>query len=212
MDLNTFVNISYYLYRVDSTNLTTEQLCVFQKQYEAYLNSHSAKQFRLGLPITMRNTPFDRHMKDWASTISELDIFYYFNLIPHATVSQIIAPFHDLPLNEIHILPSEDLNYGRFKEELWDFHLAGKQIYFHHVNEVKTFTRNTQYFQKLADKGVCVGICVNWNPSWLGTDRSKIKKLIGDLSVHHFDTCSIDIHAESYISEQQLQIELLTDL
>jgi hypothetical protein len=181
----------------------------FMEHYGNFILQHAHKKHYLGLPNTLLLNHTPMVFQEWLKSNPNVHVFYFVRLMPHQEISPLIAKIPEISQKKLHILPDSDLNYGRFKEELWDLHLAGYQIYFHHTNEVKTFAKNTELFQKLANRGVSVGVSANWSPTWLGNDIQKIQTLIQELGVHFFDTEYIKVDTDSYTKEQENQQQIL---
>lgn len=181
----------------------------FMEQYDNFRLHQPHKTHHLGLPnkIQLEDTPIV--FQEWLNSNPGVNVFHFVCLKAHQKISHTLAETPDIPQKKLHILPDTDLNYGRFKEELWDLHLEGYQVFFHHTNEVKTFAKNTELFQRLANRGVSVGISANWSPTWLGNDIQKIRGLINELGVHFFDTEFIAVGSESYTKEQENQQQIL---
>lgn len=209
MNLDNFSVADYYLLRSISDETSLAQLQQELEQYSAYASSHTSRMFHLGISISLQNPALINCITDWASKISSIQLFHFFELFPHQKISDLLENQTITPSQKIHVLPHPELNYGRFKDELWDLHIEGYQVYFHHVNEVKSFTKNLDIFQKLTNRGVIVGITACWKPSWLGNDVQKIQSLIRELSIHFFNTQNIDVESEPYLNEQTCRVKIL---
>jgi len=135
--------------------------------------------------------------------------FHFVSLKAHQKISHTLSDISKKTQKTLHILPDTDLNYDRFKEELWDLYPEGYQVFFHYTNEVKRFAKNTELFQRLANRGVSVGISANWSPTWLGNDIQKIRGLINKLGVHIFNTEFIAVGSESFTKDQENQQQIL---
>lgn len=203
MNLKDFLNHDYFICRSLGTSPEPNALEQWLNHLETYQKSLTKERFFVGVPITLKDTSIATSILNWSKLQANTSIFFYINLSVHQTISSQMQS-HSLSLGtDIHVLPDIDLNYGRFKDELWDLHLAGLNVYFHHVNEVKSFTKDLSLFQKLSNRGVSIGISANWSPTWRGNDVAVIQKLITELNVHFFNTESIDTSSEAFVMDQR---------
>lgn len=209
MNLEDFLQNDYFICRSLGINPEPNALEQWLNHLETYQKSQTKERFFVGVPIELQNTPLGLTILDWADQQVRTSIFFYTRLGVHQTISSQLQLHAPSSGTDIHILPDVDLNYGRFKDELWDLHLAGFHVYFHHVNEVKSFAKDINLFQKLTNRGVSIGISANWSPTWRGNDVAVIRKLIHELNVHFFNTASVDINTETYLKEQENRQQLL---
>ena len=177
--------------------------------YSNYMQHGPQRAHHLGLPIWMKSDEFESTISLFKSKHSNTNLFFYIHLDTTLKISIYLSQNFEFNNKDVHILPKAGLNYHQFKDELWNLHLEGYHIYFHHTNEMKMFAKNTELFQKLANRGVSVGISANWSPTLRGNDIQKIRGLIKDLGVHFFDTKFIEVGSESYTKEQENQQQIL---
>jgi hypothetical protein len=207
--LKNFLEHDYFIFRKLGINPESISLKQWLTYIEIYQQSQKKNRYFIGVPIELKYNQIGIDILDWANKQAQTTIFFYISLGASKSID-LQLKLHPPSLGtDIHILPDVDLNYDRFKEKLWDLHLAGFHVYFHHVNEVKSFAKNTDLFRKLARRGVSIGISTNWRLSWIGNDVAKIRTLIDDLNIHFFNTECIDVGAYAYLKEQENQKQIL---
>lgn len=203
MSSKNFLSHDYFICRSVGISLEASTIEQWLLRLDSYQKSQMKETFFVGVPMELKDTQIGTVILDWAQQHTHTSIFFYISLGVHQTISSQLQLYSPCSGTDIHVLPDVDLNYGRFKDELWDLHLAGFHVYFHHVNEVKSFAKNTGLFQKLSDRGVSIGISANWSPTWKGNDVAAIQKLIAEMNIHFFNTESIDTSSEAFDLDQR---------
>ncbi len=190
---STFLNSDYYLFRLESNLLNHEELTRFQNLYATYIQFRQKDHFHLGFPIQLRDSLEAHSTFNWFCNNPKISLFYYLELKPHQSIKAKLKKHKLTEIPTIHILPSSDLEYQGYRSELWDLHLEGYTVFFHHLNEVKSFRRKSINFEKLSNRGVFIGITPKWPFSIFGNNKTKIQSLIADHNVHFFNTEKIEI-------------------
>jgi hypothetical protein len=203
MDLRNLNVTDYYLFEDIHANTPLEVLFSDLEHYEAYIQTFPDRKFYAGFNQDIMESVVYHEIVNWNSRNPQVTLFYYFRLIPKDTISENLSNTYIQNHQELHILPSSDLYYGRYKDELWDLHLAGYQIFIHHADRIKSFRNNPIYYQKLSNRGVIIGVKPHWNYSWIGNQNKKIVQLILNQQTHFFNTTVLDITSEAFQKEQE---------
>jgi hypothetical protein len=209
MSFEPFLHKDYYLIRLRSDESDNSKLQEILSSYDLHLKQSESLNYYLGIPADLDENKIQAR-DNWIKDHQEVETFFYFHLDAHQKIEDIITDNSKISNKKLHILPSQELNYGRFKDELWDLHLDGFQVYFHHVNEVKSFAKNLDLFQKLSNRGVLVGVTATWSPTWLGNNIIKIREMIQDLNIHFFNTECIEIQSDLYQKEQAIKSKIIS--
>ena len=160
---------------------------------------------RLGIPHALYLILKDRGFPE-----TSVEIIPFLKLNPGTNIEDLIES--ENPENKIlHILPDPKVKYNDFRDSLWDLHLEGYEIWFHYTDHIEEFIARPKYFQKLAHRGVKIGVSgkaqglfSTWNP------KKNIPRLILELSIHFFDRAYIDPEDPKSEEETTLHLEILS--
>jgi len=160
---------------------------------------------RLGIPYTQYLT-----LKEKGLPETSVEIIPFLKLSPETSIEDIIDS--EGPEDKVlHILPDPKVKYNDFRDSLWDLHLEGYEIWFHYTDHIEEFIAHPKYFQKLAHRGVKIGVSgkssglfSTWNP------KKNIPNLILELNIHFFDRVHIDPMDSKSESETNLHLEILS--
>lgn len=160
-----FKNDDFHLFAEFDCTASVEEVESKLLQYESYRNNTKRKLFYLGIHASIKGSLLDSFIRIWIIKLENTTLFYFVHLPPHMHLSEKIHNYGLDKSEPIHVLPDVNLNYGRFKDELWDLHLEGFEIYFHHVDRVKSFTKDLLYFARLSNRGVQIVVSPLWQLS-----------------------------------------------
>lgn len=94
------------------------------------------------------------------------------------------------------------MQYGTYKEELWDLHLEQFSVYFHEIDSVKVFSAQIDLITKLNARGGIIGITAT------GLSIKKITQLIAENSINFCNSVNLDIHSKEYSAEMASRREI----
>lgn len=111
--------------------------------YQKHLKFCLKKEFFIGLPFEIDEETVSQFKTLTVQHEATVDLFFYFDFKPHQSIQSIVEKFQqsDRWSQHIHLLPHSDLQYGSYKEEIWDLHLEKYSVYFHELNHVKEFSK-----------------------------------------------------------------------
>jgi hypothetical protein len=179
---------------------TAEVILHYQKHIKFCLK----QEFYIGLPFSCK----EELITQFNHLFSELGIvgqfFFYFTFKPHQSIQSIVDEHHKSTRwsNHIHLLPQSDLQYGSYKDELWDLHIEKYSVFFHELNSVKEFSKNIELISKLNARGGIIGISAS------GLSPKKLNQLVQSNSINFFNTQTVNIHSKEYADQQKSRREL----
>ncbi len=179
---------------------TAEVILHYQKHIKFCLK----QEFYIGLPFSCK----EELITQFNHLFSELGIvgqfFFYFTFKPHQSIKSIVDEHHKSTRwsNHIHLLPQSDLQYGSYKDELWDLHIEKYSVFFHELNSVKEFSKNIELISKLNARGGIIGISAS------GLSPKKLNQLVQSNSINFFNTQTVNIHSKEYADQQKSRREL----
>jgi hypothetical protein len=185
---------------LDESVNTAEVILHYQKHIKFCLK----QEFYIGLPFSCKEELITQFNQLFSEHGIAGQVFFYFTFKPHQSIQSIVDEHHQSNRwsNQIHLMPLSDLQYGSYKEELWDLHLATYSVYFHELNHAKEFSKNLELISKLNARGGIVGV------SSSGLTSKKLKQLVQSNSINFFNTQSVNIHSKDYADQQKLRREL----
>lgn len=188
-------------------NPTESELEKVILNYHDHLIKQDRTCCKIGYPVQWQNTTWEQLLKNLTASFKhKVEWFVFVELAPHQKIRNLITNLNLIPEKEIHIIPDIDLNYGRFKDEIWDLHVEGYGIFIHRIDRSKNFKLNQAKLEKLTSKGAHLSISLN-STCPLRNRTVRIGKSLFDEGVIEFIETS-DLHNHLYNSTMKNQINL----
>ena len=172
--------------------------------YQKHLKFCLKQEFYIGLPFNCQEELPLQLKKLFLEHSFDGHIFFYFSFKPHQSIQSIIDEHHQNTRwsSHIHLLPQLDLQYGSYKDELWDLHLQKYSIYFHELDHAKEFSKNPELISKLHARGGIVGV------STTGLSPKKLFQLVQSNSINFCNTKTVNIQTKDYADQQKIRREM----
>lgn len=167
--------------------------------YKKHLKFCLKREFYVGMPYSCSDDLVTEFEDIFQSNSIEGHIFFYFDFKPHQSIQSIIDNHKEEPRwsQHIHLLPNPELQYGSYKDELWDLHLLKYTVTFHELDRAKEFLKNPELIYKLNARGGLIGISLSRLSS------RKLTSLIANNSVNFINTQFLNIQSKEYVEEQK---------
>jgi hypothetical protein len=172
--------------------------------YQKHLKFCLKQEFYIGFPFKCHEELPLQFKKLFLDHSIDGKIFFYFSFKPHQSIQSIIDEHHQSARwsNHIHLLPNIDLQYGSYKDELWDLHLEKYSVYFHELDHAKEFSKNPELISKLHARGGVVGV------STTGLSSKKLFQLVQSNSINFCNNKTVNIQTKDYADQQKIRREM----
>lgn len=194
-----------YFYFDQDAQLEEWDITQVLNKLERLASITEVQKCRLGIPYAQY-----RILKKHGLPETSVEIIPFLQLNPGITIEDLIES-ENTENKILHILPDTHVKYNDFRDSLWDLHLEGYEIWFHYTDHIEEFIAHPKYFQKLAHRGVKIGVSgkasglfSTWNP------KKNIPRLILELSIHFFDRVYVDPEDPKSAGETELHLEILS--